>query len=533
VPERTRVPEPFLLVLGLAATIAGAIVARRLALPAPIVFVLGGTLLAFVPGLPPIRIAPDWIFLAVLPPLLFSAGWATDWKLFRANLRPILLLAVGLVIVSTVIVAAVAQRILPELGWAAAFVLGAVVSPPDAVAAGALFERFSIPRRIVAVVEGEGMVNDATALVIYGYAVAAVTTGAFSLPAAAVSFVFIAAGGVAVGIGVTWLTVKVTMLLNRYELNDATIQNVLLIAAPYVAYLTGQALHVSAVLATVVAGIALARRSVYLTPEARLIGINVWTLWIYLLNAFLFLAIGLQVRTIVRDDPHALALLPPALAISAVLIVVRLLWVFPAAWLPRQIPAIARRDPLPPWSYITIIGWSGMRGIVSLAAALALPLTTATGAPFPGRDAIAVVTFVVILVTLVGQGLTLIPILQWLHVREEGDTAARDIAARVAALEEGLAELRKLDAAAADAQQHEIVQRQIDEYVHRIEHLRGHEGHKEPAESSASKFDHDVQWKALQAERRKIATLRDAGKIPDEVFRTIQYDLDLAESRLV
>ena len=526
-------PQPFLLVLGLAATVAGAIIARRLALPAPIVFVLGGTLLAFVPGLPAIRIAPDWIFLAVLPPLLFSAGWQTDWKLFRANLRPILLLAVGLVIVSTIAAAVVAERILPELSWAGAFVLGAIVSPPDAVAAGAIFERFSIPRRIVAVVEGEGMINDATALVIYGYAVAAVATGAFSLPAAALSFVVIASGGIAVGLGVTWLVIQIIRLLKRYELDDATIENVVLIAAPYGAYLGGQALHVSAVLATVVAGIALARRSVVFTPEGRMIGINVWTLWIYLINAFLFLAIGLQVRTIVRDDPHALGLLPPALAISAVLVVVRLLWVYPAAWLPRQIPAVARRDPLPPWPYLAVIGWSGMRGIVSLAAALALPLTTANGAPFPGRDAIAVVTFVVILVTLVGQGLTLIPILQWLHVSEDGDPAARDIAARIAALEEGLHELRTLDAQAADPQQHEIVQRQIDEYVHRIEHLRGHEGHRVPDESSASKYDHDVQWRALQAERRKIATLRDDGKIPDEVFRTIQYDLDLAESRLL
>jgi CPA1 family monovalent cation:H+ antiporter len=219
--------------------------------------------------------------------------------------------------------------------------------------------------------------------------------------------------------------------------------------------------------------------------------------------------------------------LPAALLISATLIVVRLLWIYPAAWLPRQIPAVRRNDPMPSWRYLVVLGWSGMRGIVSLAAALALPFS------FPGRNAIIFVAFVVIFVTLVGQGLTLIPLLRLLRLNDDGDPAARDLAARIAALQAGERELRALDAQAQTDEQHEIVQRELDEYVHRIEHLRGHEGQRTPSESSASKYDHDTQLHALQAERRKIAELRDAGKIPDEVFRTIQYDLDLAESRLV
>lgn len=521
--------EPVLLVLGLAAAIAFAIVAKRLALPYPIVFVLAGTALAFVPGLPPVRIAPDWIFLSILPPLLFSGGWATDWALFRANLRPILLLAVGLVVASTVAAAALAERLLPELSWPAAFVLGAIVSPPDAVAASATFERFSLPRRIVAVLEGEGLVNDATALVIYAYAVAAVTTGAFSLPRAAGSFVVVGLGGIALGIAVAWGVELLAGWLRRHDSSDSLIENLIIIGAPYAAYLGGQALHVSGVLATVVAGIAISRRSsVAFGPESRLIGINVWSLWIFVLNAFVFLAIGLQLRSIAATS-HVLALLPAALAISAVLIVVRLLWIFPTAWLPRALSlGLRRRDPLPPLSWIVVIGWSGMRGIVSLAAALALPLG------FPQRDTIVFVTFVVIFATLVGQGLSLIPLLRWLRISADGgeDGERREIEVRVAALEAGLGAIARLEREEHGPEEREVLDRLRDEYENRITHLRHHEAPGAAAETAASVFDHAAQQAAVRAERRAIRALRDRGRIPDEIFRKVQYDLDLAETRL-
>lgn len=521
--------EPVLLVLGLAAAIAFAIVAKRLALPYPIVFVLAGTALAFVPGLPPVRIAPDWIFLAILPPLLFSGGWATDWALFRSNLRPILILAVGLVVASTLAAAALARWLLPALSWPAAFVLGAIVSPPDAVAASATFERFALPRRIVSVLEGEGLVNDATALVIYAYAVAAVTTGAFSLPRAAGSFVLVALGGVALGIVVAWGVELLAGWLRRHDLSDSLIENLIIIGAPYAAYLGGQALHVSGVLATVVAGIAVSRRSsVAFGPESRLIGINVWSLWIYVLNAFVFLAIGLQLRTIAAGS-RVLALLPAALAISAVLIVVRLVWIFPTAILPRRLsPGLRRRDPLPPLSWLVVIGWSGMRGIVSLAAALALPLR------FPQRDAIVFVTFVVIFATLVGQGLSLIPLLRWLRIAPDGDGDGerREIEVRVAALEAGLGAIERLEREEHPPDEREVLARLRDEYENRIAHLRHHAEPGAAAESAESAFDHQAQKAAVSAERRAIRVLRDRGRIPDEIFRKVQYDLDLAETRL-
>jgi Na+/H+ antiporter len=525
--------EPVLLALGLAAMIACAIIAKRLALPYPIVFVLAGTLLAFVPGLPPVHIGPDWIFLAVLPPLLFAGAWRIDWALFRKNLRPILLLAIGLVVVSTVAVAVFAERIVPGLGWASAFVLGAIVSPPDPVAASATFERFSIPRRVAAIVEGEGLVNDATALVIYAYAVMAAVTGEFSLAQAAGSFVLVVAGGIAAGILVAWLVERLTILLERQRLNDSLIDNLTLIGAPYAAYLGAQAVHVSGVLAVVTAGILISRRSsVIFDPETRLIGTNVWSLWIYVLNAYVFLMIGLQLRTIVRDHPQSLVLLPAALAISALLIVVRLAWVYPAAWLPRLIPAVRRVDPMPPLSTIAVVGWTGMRGIVSLAAALALPLRDAHGNPFPGRDAILFITFVVIFVTLVGQGLSLIPLLRWLRVASEGDGEEREIEIRVAALEEGLKKVAELERVHRDPEEREVLERSRDEYEHRIDHLRHHATPNREPETPASRFDHDVQHELLRAERRAIARLRDRGEIPDEIFRRVEYDIDLAAARL-
>ncbi len=522
---------PVLLFLGLIATITFAVVAKRLALPYPIVFVLAGTLLAFVPGLPPVRISPDWIFLAILPPLLFSGGWQTDWAIFRFNLRPILALAIGLVIVSTIAVAIFAERFLPGLGWAGAFVLGAIVAPPDAVAAMATFERFAVPRRIVTVLEGEGLVNDATALVIYGYAITAAATGAFALGPAAGSFVVVALGGIAVGLAVSWAVERFALLLRRYDLNDSLIDSLSIIGAAYAAYLAGQALHVSSVLATVVAGILISRRSsVIYTPETRLLAVNFWTLWIYVLNAFVFLAIGLQLRAIVAET-HALALLPAALGVSLVLILVRLAWVYPAAVIPRLIPSVRRRDPMPSRSALVVIGWTGMRGIISLAAALAIPYRTASGAPFPGRDAIVFITFVVIFVTLVGQGLTLIPLLRWLKLGSE-DGESRELAVRISALEGGLRAIDELQRERTEPHEREVLDRLRDEYQHRIEHLGRHEPDRRAPESAESRFDHEAQRVAIQAERRAIVELRDRGEIPDEIFRTVQYDMDLAEARL-
>lgn len=518
---------PVLLVLGLAASVALAILAKRVALPYPLVFVVAGTLIGFIPGLPEVRIAPDFIFLLVLPPLLFAGGWSTDWVLFRMNLRPILQLAIGLVVASTVAVAALAHEIFPGMSWAVAFVLGAIVSPPDAVAAVATFERFRVPRRIVAIVDGEGLVNDATALVIYGFAVAAVASGKFSLPAAAGSFIVVAVGGIVVGIAVAWLSEELTRALARRGLSDSLIDNLTLIGTPYAAYVTGQALHVSAVLAVVVAGITLSRRSsVIYGPESRLIATNVWSLWIFLINAYVFLTIGLQLRGFVEHRERTFALIPAALAISVLLIVLRLVWVCVTAVLARLIPAVRRGDPMPPLGTILVIGWTGMRGIISLAAAFALPYS------FAHREAIVFITFVVIFVTLVGQGLTLGPALKLLNVAEDGDGGAREIAVRVQALRAGLKRIAQLEWEDHDDEERDVLRRLRDEYEHRIEHLEHFGSGGVAPETHESTFDHRAQNEAIRAERAEIMRLRDRGEIPDEIFRKVQYDLDLASSRL-
>lgn len=515
--------EPVLLVGGLAVALALAILSKRFELPYPIAFLLAGTALAFVPGIPPVHIAPDWIFLTVLPPLLFSAGWSTDWTIFRENIAAIVQLAIGLVIATTLAVAAVAHWIRPDLGVAGAFVLGAIVSPPDAVAAAASFERFAVPRRIRGIIEGEALVNDATALVIYGYAVAVGVT-AFSLRGAAWSFVLVAIGGIIIGLAVSWVVEALSRAFVRYELSDSLVDNLLLIGTPYLAYLSAQALHVSGVLAVVVAGIALSRRSTLVYgPQTRLVAYNVWTLWIYVLNAYVFLAIGLQLRTFVAQGSRLFDALPAALLISAVVIVIRFAWVYPASWLTHYVRSLRACDPGVPASWLTVISWSGMRGIVSLAAALALP------AGFNQRQIIVFITFVVIFITLVGQGLTLNPLLRALRVEEESNEAQHEIEIRTRALEAGLARIDELQAHPSDQHEAEDLAQLRHEYETRIAHLRA--GGK--AASVLADLTHDyAEREALRAERYAVMRLRDAGEVPDDTFRRIQYDLDLAESRL-
>jgi CPA1 family monovalent cation:H+ antiporter len=515
---------PLLIVGGLAVALALAIVAKRLELPYPILFLLGGIALAFVPGLPPVHIAPDWIFITVLPPLLFSAGWSTDWTIFRENIVTILQLAVVLVIVTTLVVAGVAQAIVPGLGWAAALALAALVSPSDAVSAEASFERFAVPRRIKGIIEGEAAVNDATALVIYGYAVGA-GTAVFTLHGAVGTFVVLAVGGVLFGLVVALMVEALSRVLARYDLSDSLIENLLLIGAPYFAYVVGQAIHVSGVLAVVVAGIALSRRStVVYGPQTRLVAYNVWTLWTYLLNAYVFLAIGLQLRTFIAGGSRLFDALPAAIVISLTVVMVRLLWVFPSTGLARFVRRLHGSRVHVPFSWSVVMGWSGMRGIVSLAAALALPTN------FPHRELIVFIAFVVIFFTLVGQGLTMNPLLHALKIHEEGDEQVHEVKIRTRALQAGLERIRQLQARSTDPHERDDLAQLRHEYESRIAHLRAGLDAERPSLADAT---HDYAEKeALRAERVAVMRLRDSGDIPDEIFRRIQYDLDLAESRL-
>jgi Na+/H+ antiporter len=418
----------------LVAIVVLATLATRLRLPYAILLVLGGLLLGFVPGLPSIELNPELILMLFLPPLIYSSAWLTSWREFHANLRPILLLALGPVLVTTLVIAVVAHTI-AGLSWPVAFVLGAVVSPTDAVAASATAKQLGLPRRIVTVIEGESMVNDATGLVVYRFAVAAVMAGSFSLWQAGLQMVLVSLGGLVIGLVIAWPVAW----LHRH-LDDAPIEITITLLTPYAAYLVADALQVSGVLAVLSAGLYLSRQSSrFFSSNTHLQANAVW-------NVLVFLLIGLQLRSILASiaSLSLLALVWQALLISLAIIAVRLAWVFPAAYLPR----LRIRDPYPGWRQVAIVAWVGMRGGLSLAAALALPFTRTFGAPFPQRDLVIFFTFGVILATLVGQGLSLSPIIQLLGLErdralEREHAQAHLVAARAA--------LSRLDALATEA----------------------------------------------------------------------------------
>ncbi len=434
----------FLLVVVL---VVVAIASRRLNIAPSILLVIAGVGLALVPALPRIDLAPELVLLVMLPPLIYSAGVAMSWREFRFNLRPIILLALGAVVFTACAVAFAVHWLL-GMPLAVAFVLGAIVAPPDVVAPLAIASRLGLPRRLLVVLEGEGLANDATALILYRFAVAAVSTGLFSFPEATGTFALIVVGEIAYGIGVGWVSLR----LRRWAA-DPRVEITLSLMTPYLAFWVPQQLGGSGVLATVAAGLFVSWNGPLLIPAAtRLQGIFFWDLVIYLLEGFIFLLTGLEARALFdRASAFPLTdLVVGTLVTVAVVILARIVWVYPSVYLPRWlIPSLARRDPSPPWQSATLIAFLGVRGVVSLAAALAIPFTTQSGEPFPYRDLIFFITFGVILITLVGEGLLLPTVVRWLglaqtrhdeHMQEhEAELAARWDTLRVA--EERLAAL--------------------------------------------------------------------------------------------
>src|SRR5215470_12279690 len=406
-----------ILVFLLVVLAAVAFVSARLKIPPAILLVLTGVVLALIPGLPTVELAPEFVLLLILPPIIYTSAVSMSWREFRFNLRPISLLAVGCVVFTTVAVAATTHFLL-GMPWAVGFVLGAIVSPPDAVAPLSIAQRLQIPRRLVVVLEGEGLANDATALILYRFAIAAVSIGSFSFHQAAATFAAIVAGEILWGIGVGWL-----MLRLRRWVRDPRIEITLSLLTPFLAYWPPEYLGGSGVLATVTAGLYISWNGLRLISAAtRLQGIFFWDFFAYIIEGMVFLITGLQARALVAGihDPIS-KLVISAAVVSAVVIVLRFIWMYPATYLPRWlVPAIRRRDPSPPWQWPFLLAFAGVRGIVSLAAALAIPFTTASGAPFPDRDLILFVTFSVILVTLVGQGLLMPAVVRWLGLVRAG-----------------------------------------------------------------------------------------------------------------
>jgi CPA1 family monovalent cation:H+ antiporter len=413
--------HPIELVLALLATaVLLGVLARWLAIPYPILLVIGGVLLGIQPGVPPVTLDPQLVFLLFLPPLLYSGAFRTPWRDFREQLRAITLLAVGLVLFSTAAVAVVAHYWI-DLPWSASFALGAIISPPDAVAAMAVTQRLRVPKIITTILEGESLVNDASALVVLRLAIGA---GAFSIWQAGLDFVLVSVGGMLIGLLGAVLAIRLHRWLLRTGLADNKLQITITLLTPFAVYLPAEHLHVSGVLAAVAAGLWVGNRCELVFPrelyeEAR----AVWE-WIeFLLNSLVFILIGFALRTILENvgDHYTLEQLSLyVLAIAATVIITRLLWMFPGAYLPRWLDRklLGIPTPYPNWRGVVVVGWTGMRGVVSLAAALALPVAGADGRPFPGRDLIQFLTFWVIFATLVGQGLTLPLVIRALGVAD-------------------------------------------------------------------------------------------------------------------
>ncbi len=523
----TATIHTLLLLLAVLAIVA--VIARRLAIAPSILLVIAGIALALVPGLPHMALAPELVLLGILPPLIYSAGVAMSWREFRFNLRPITLLAFGCVVFTTCAVAAAVHWL---IGWplAVGFVLGAIVAPPDVVAPLAIVRRLGLPRRLVVVLEGEGLANDATALILYRFAIAAVSTGAFSFGEAAGTFALIVVGEIAYGIGVGWASLR----LRRWA-GDPRVEITLSLMTPYAAFLLPQALGGSGVLATVAAGLFVSWNGPLLIPAAtRLQGIFFWDLIVYLLEGFVFLLTGMQTRTLAeRMSAVELRDLGVAVLLTvAAVVVARFVWVFPAVYLPRWLsPALRRRDPQPPWQWAFLLAFVGVRGVVSLAAALAIPLTVASGAPFPDRDLVLFVTFGLIIVTLIGEGLMMPGLVGVLgltqHAQAEREREHKaELAVRLQALELARKRLQQFAADGRTSPEAQAILRARHDY--RAGRLS--DGTADGVEAAARAAD--LRTELIAAEREYIYRALQQGEITDEGRRRIERELDLEEASI-
>ena len=524
------VTEGFLIVLLLVTAMAAtAALARRLELTPAIAFLLSGLALAFIPGLPHLSLEPQVVLLIVLPPLIYSAGVSMSWREFRSNLRPIALLAIGCVIFTTLAVAGAVHWGL-GLDWGTGFVLGAIVSPPDVVAPLAIARRLNLPRRILVVLEGEGLANDATALILYRFAVIALSTGTFSLAKATETFFAILICEVGFGIAVGWLSLRL-----RQWAKEPRVEITLSLLTPYLAYWVPEHLGGSGVIATVAAGLYVSWNGpLRISASTRLQGIFFWDLVIWLIEGLLFLLMGFQMRLAMLSPKMVSAhdILVAIALISAIVVVARFAWVFPATYASRLSPRIRARDPSPPWRYVFVIGFTGIRGVVSLAVALALPFTLPNGQDFPNRDLIQFTSFGVIFITLLGMGLTLPALVRLLGLPKHG---AREV------LEERQAEIaarRDILASARESLEEIASQRELSDGLMQFLEAR----HETRAQSLATpaaanqpttgRASLPVVRELIGAEREVLHRLLREGKITDETRRRIERDLDLEEAVL-
>jgi Na+/H+ antiporter len=500
----------------------------RIKIPYPILLVLAGIAIGFVPGLPAVTLEPDLVFLIFLPPILYAAAWQTSWPDFQSAIRPISLLAVGCVLFTTTMVALVAHEFIPGFGWAEAFALGAIISPPDAVAATAATKGLGLPKRIITILEGESLVNDATGLIAYRYAVVAAGTGTFVWWLASANFMYTAGLGIVIGLAMGQVFYYIHKLTPDNSTNDTTLTFI----APYASYLTAEQFHASGVLSVVVMGVFLSpKSSEVFSHQARLQAYFVWDTVIFILNGLIFILIGLQLPVVISNigAGSMWMMIGHGALISAVVIILRIIWVFPAALIPRALfKSIRKREPNYTPRYTTIIAWSGMRGVVSLAAALALPLVI-NDKPFPNRDEIIFITFCVIFSTLVLQGLTLPTLIKWLGVKADGAPEREEHDAR---LKLASSVIEHIESNYSLALSDSVLNQVKSKYEIRIQRMVGEPGTRRMSEEELTEF-HRIQKELVISERKFLLDLRRNRQISDEVLRKLEYELDLEEERLV
>lgn len=494
-------------------------VARRLPVPTPILQVLAGFAVASIPGITIPELDPNLVFFVFLPPILWSAAMFTSLREFKRNIGPIGTLAIGLVLVTTAAVAIVARALLPGLPWPVAVALGAIVSPPDAVAATAIVSRLPVPRRVITVLEGESLVNDASALVLYRSAIAAAVTGVFSWGESIVRFFIDAGVGVLLGLLVAWLVIRAV----RWT-NDALAEALLTLAAPYVAWVSAESLHVSAVLACVAGGVYLQQHlSSAVGPASRLQTRTIWDLVVFLLNAAIFLLLGAELVTLLAAVPRGslAGILASGAIITGVAIVVRLLWVPLVTGASRLGAERRRRSPGPQWKPLFLVSWTSMRGVVTMATALSLPLVMASGAPLPYRTEIILIAMCVIVLTLLVQGLSLRPIIRALHFVPEQAHHAEERLARLEAARRGAEALEDLSHEGwADSRDVQELRRELRERLRMSEEQGG---------NFASR--RRLRLGMIDAERRMLIRLRNEDAISDDVLRALEFELDLEAVR--
>lgn len=512
------------------------VIGHRLPWPLPITYVAGASLVALLPEFPTVQLDPGFFFLCFVPPLLFSDGWLMPLRDFWAAKRPIFTLATGLVVLTTIVVGLVAHALIPALPLAMAFALGAVVSPTDAVAVNVITQKLKVPPKLTAVLNGESLMNDATGLVAFKFALAAAAVGTFSLRDATLGFLWLAIGGLGIGLTASWLIGKLRDVLQRVHGADAMLETTISLLTPYAVYFAANAIGVSNILAVVAAGLYAGWRDpLRMDPVTRQTTWNVWSIVLFWLNGLAFVLLGLQLPGIfnsLNETYSHVQLLGFTGAVAGTAILVRVLWMYPGGYVPFLVFGRALRgEPRPSWKWLAVTGWAGMRGTITLAAALSIPAVMGDGSPFPGRDIVVFLSTGVIIVTLLLQGTTLEMLINKLRVMPDDTQIQEDRLARITAVEAGLKHLRAAAEVSTDTTESAALGEIIGEYEQRLAELTADGETREHAHRRRlSARRHRLA--ALHAERHAIDSLWREDRITDETHRPLQRLLDHEESLL-